>query len=491
MLKAILFYLIIVIWALFQWTGIEIKAQSTLDSLSLEQLTDFAAGQTFLAEEAVFLKKQVAFDFEIFKASLKPQLSGAANLPNFIRTSQDVVQPNGTIAFQSIAYNNSALELAIRQNIAATGGRIAVFSGVQRFDDFDLNIKSYNGFPVRIGFFQPVFGFNSFKWDKKILPVRVNEANKKFQSDIEVVKLQGVQLFSDLLLAYLDLQIAQSNKSSNQALFDIAKERYELGNISYNNLIQLQLELVSAAKNEKLAEQAMVQASAAIYNFLGLNHQGQMVIPAVPEVKDSLIIEVSKAVEEAEANRFETDLFLRSFLEAERDIAAARGTGGLNATISGSFGLTRSASNLGDIYRNPQQEQLLQVQLNIPIWDWGLQRNRVDAAITNQQYILKKINQDKIDFQTQIEQTVLRFQYLRQQLGFTKEIERMASERFEISKQSYVLGAISLTDLTLSQREKDQALREYMNTLSQYWLIYYRIRALTLYDFKNNQKIVN
>ncbi|MEL6124330.1 MAG: TolC family protein, partial [Bacteroidota bacterium] len=51
------------------------------------------------------------------------------------------------------------------------------------------------------------------------------------------------------------------------------------------------------------------------------------------------------------------------------------------------------------------------------------------------------------------------------------------------SRQRYVLGAISITDLTIAQREKDAALRSYIQTLRSYWIAFYTIRRLTAYDF--------
>jgi outer membrane protein TolC len=65
-------------------------------------------------------------------------------------------------------------------------------------------------------------------------------------------------------------------------------------------------------------------------------------------------------------------------------------------------------------------------------------------------------------------------------------MKQLAQERFEIIKESFVLGAISITDLTLAQREKDQTAREYIFTLSQYWQNYYELKTMTLYDFDNN-----
>jgi hypothetical protein len=40
-------------------------------------------------------------------------------------------------------------------------------------------------------------------------------------------------------------------------------------------------------------------------------------------------------------------------------------------------------------------------------------------------------------------------------------------------------------------QEKDQAKRNYIETLRDFWIAYYEIRKLTLYDFENMKAIVS
>ena len=471
------------------FAGVPVRGQINLDTLALEELIGFGREYSVNQAEADWFLRRAELNFHLFNASLKPQLSAFANFPNFLRTSQETVQPDGTIAFQSISYNNSVLGLNLSQVLPGTGGRLFVRSDLQRFDDFNTDKKSYNGVPLRVGIAQPLFGFNPWKWDRQIEPVRFREAQKKHHADSEAVNLEAVERFLVLLQANTNLEIARANKASNKVLYDIAQERYELGNVSYSDLMRLRLELITATKDERRAEREIELASSALYGFLGLNHQNQVIIPVIPEVTDSIVVDHDLAVRQALENRFESFSFQRTMIEADRDLAEAKGTGGFQADLVASFGWTRSGDAIGDVYRNPQQEQLVQVQLNIPILDWGQQKSTVALAQAQKEYLTRTITQDKLDQVTGIQQAVRQFENLQGQLTLTRELQDIARERFEISKESYVLGAISLTDLTLAQREKDQTFREYMDTLSQYWRNYYLLRSLTLYDFKNQQKI--
>lgn len=460
-----------------------------LDTLSLDNLFDYASQQSINGKEAKFDRRSADINFSIYKAGLKTQINGTARLPNYAKTSREIVQPDGTVLFQPITNNNSSIGLQALQNISSTGGTVFLESNLQRFDNLESNEKFYNGAPIRLGISQPIFGFNQLKWDKKLEPMKVKEAQKKYQADMEAIKIDATNLFFNLLVANEDLNIAISNKASNQSIFNIAEERYELGSISQNDLMALKLELISATRNKKRAEQAVRSASSQLYTFLGLSYDHQMIVPKTPEVNAEITIQASRALQEALKNRFEIDAMARSLMEAEMDIAATKGNGGLNADLNASIGLARGATNLEDIYSDPKQEQFVTLSLNIPIIDWGQQKNKVALSRAKRDLVQEQIQQERLALETDIKQLIAQFQNLQEELELVKELKTIAQERFEITKSSYILGAISITDLTLAQREKDQAVREYISTLSLFWSNYYALQSISLYDFKKDQKI--
>ena len=480
-------WLILLLFILSSTTG-RVFGQA-LDTLSLEGFLKLAKQQTIQKEAAVLNFELAQLENQIFKTQLMPQVTLLGNLPNFIKTSSETLQPNGTIAFQSISNNNSFLSLNATQALSSTGGTLFVETNLQRFDDFSSDFTSYNGVPFRLGINQPLFGYNELRWEKKLAPVRLLEAQKQYVSEQETIYFESLPLFFDLLIAQLDVDISTTNATSNQKLFEIATEKFELGNISTSDLKQLELEWIRAKRNKKVAEQSLKQASYAIYAYLGETPDTVSLFPEMPEFFIPIEVDPAIALREARQNRAELDGFIREWLETQQSVALAKGNGGFQASLRASLGFTRSGQSVGDVYQNPQQEQLVQLQLNVPILDWGQQKKRVQLAKTRASFIQKRIEQDKIDFETAIYQVVLQFNNVQEQIAMVTQLRDLALERFEITKESYLLGAISIRELSLSQGEKDQAIREYTNTLSLYWNSYYLLRRLTLYDFVNQQKI--
>lgn len=72
---------------------------------------------------------------------------------------------------------------------------------------------------------------------------------------------------------------------------------------------------------------------------------------------------------------------------------------------------------------------------------------------------------------------------------FAKETETIASERFLMAKQRYILGTISFLEFSNAQQQKDAAVTTYINNLFLYWRGYYLLRRMTLYDFNTHRDL--
>lgn len=483
--------LLVFLWGLFiiyfgPSFSIQLNAQN---SWSFEEVLTLAEDQSIFRHQAAADNKIAKSRWNFYKANLNPGVNLDVLAPNFVKTSREIVQPDGSIAFQSVSQNNSSIGLGIQQQLKATGGTIFLRSQLQRFDDFSLDANQYNGVPFRIGIAQPIFGFNELKWAGQVEPLSLQEADRKYIIDMEDIHLRASIFFFDLLLAQVNEKIAQTNSEVNATLVDIAKNRFELGKISRNELLQLELEYKSAIKNLSAASFQVDFAKGALYTFLGKNENDQLEVSAPDPNTDNLVIDLNKALEEARANRPEVVSFERQKIEAQRDINQAKTDYGIRADLFASFGVARGSQKLSEIYTDAISEQQVQLSISVPILDWGRKKSAVGMAKAQQELIEQQIAQSQLDFDNDIIQAINRWAQLQQEIQLQEEISSVSQERFEISRQRYVLGDISITDLTIAQREKDQAQRNYVNTLRSYWITYYQIRKLTGYDFERNEPI--
>ena len=456
--------------------------------LSLKDVVEMAKGNSIAAKQATTTRETKYWQWRNYKSNYQPQLSLSGNLPGYTKSDIQVLQPNGTILFQPVHNDNSELTLNFSQSITATGATIYGMTQLQRFDDFDRNSVLYNGVPYAIGFSQPLGQYNSLKWDKKIQPLLYNESRQAYIEAQEQIAITATGYFFDLLLAQVNLQIAETNYANTQSILKIANTKFELGKVSKNEILQLQLELLNAKKAVGIAKRDKEIASLTLRSYISEENDTHISL-VVPETISDMSVSADKVLAQAYANRSDAIAFVRRIAEAKRDVAVARGQTGLTASLTANLGSTNTASTIPGVYRSPQTQQLLELTFSIPVLDWGRSKSKIKTADANEQFTEYAVEQDQQTFKQQIVTQVTLFDQMKEQVGLTAEADSIAGEKYEIAKQRYVLGNLSITDLSIAFQENDQAKRDYVAALRDFWGAYYQLRYLSLYDFEKNEKI--
>jgi len=349
------------------YTGIASDAQSrvTLDEV-LQQVKENSLSIQSAQTDVAIAKEGNKF----YKSLLRPSLTLRATLPNFSKTSSPIVQPDGTIAFQSIRQANSSVSLFATQAIAKTGGTLFLNTDFQRFDDFSSEFKTYNGIPVRIGISQPLFGYNPWKYEKDIQPLLLQEAQKNFNTAVESAMSEATSLYFDILIANQNLEIAKTNEQVNEDLLRITEERLVLGKVSKDEKLQLEIELNNAKLAVSQATNELIQAKARLNTFLGSNESKDIEFTE-PNRFAETVINYELLLNSYQNNRPEITEYQRSLAESEQEIAETKADFGFQASLNASIGLARGSEAPSEIYTDPFDEQQFNVSLQVPILDWG------------------------------------------------------------------------------------------------------------------------
>lgn len=456
--------------------------------LTLQQVVEMAKGKSIASRQAATIKETKYWQWRTYKSNYAPQLALNGILPGYNKSFIEVQQPNGTIEFQPVHINNSSLNLSFSQSIAATGGTVFGTTQLQRFDDFDRKNKLYNTVPFGIGYSQPIFQFNPLRWDKQVEPLKYQESKQAFTESMEQIAITASGFFFDLLLAQVNYQIAESNLRNTHDILRIAMEKFDIGKISKNEILQLQLEQLKAEKAAGIAKRDMEIATLNLRTYTGLQNNDRISLQLPPD-RINMQVSADKVLQEAYENRSDAIAFVRRIAEAKRDVAKAKGDNGLNATLTARLGYSQSSATIFKAYTSPQDQQLVQLEFDIPILDWGRSKSRKNTAEANLQFTEYAVEQDKQAFTQEIVTQVTLFDMMEDQLELTAKTDSIATEKFKIAQDRYVLGNLGITDLSIAFQEKDQAKRDYIAALRDFWGAYYELRYLSLYDFEHNQKI--
>ncbi len=132
---------------------------------------------------------------------------------------------------------------------------------------------------------------------------------------------------------------------------------------------------------------------------------------------------------------------------------------------------------------------MVEIGVEIPLLDWGKRRGKVKVAESNRNVTRTRLNQEAQTFRQNLFVLVERYSNQRRQLELAARADTIAARRYATNVETYLTGRISTLDLNDSRTKKDESRREYIQALYEFWLYYYQIRSLTLWDFATSSPI--
>jgi outer membrane protein TolC len=233
----------------------------------------------------------------------------------------------------------------------------------------------------------------------------------------------------------------------------------------------------------------METSALRLKSYIGLNETVNVNL-ILPDEIAQFEINTDEAINYAFQNRAVAIGFDRQRLEAEQEIAWARGQR-FQMNLNAEYGYNNAALMWGDIYSNPNTQALVSLGISVPILDWGRNKARMSMAKANQELTNFTIEQEIINFEQEVFTKVKNFEMLRERIEITKTSDEVADKRYEISFKRYQNGNVTITDLAIAQQEKDRNRRAFIQSLREFWTAYYELRKLTLYDFESQQLLYN
>ena len=481
-LTGVLFMLLLAVSPLF-------SQQRTL-VMTLDDVIETAREQS---QDALIAKHSFLssyWSYRSYKAQLLPSLNLNSTLGQYNRTLSQV--QNSETGEINYVENNSlynSLSLSIDQNIPFTGGNVSVYTSLNRLDQFSpFNEGTWNTQPINIQYTQPIRGFNTLKWEKKIEPKRYEMAKQDYLGQMESITVQATTLFFDLLLAQSALDMARKNHESTEFSYKIANERYAIGMISKSDLLQLNLRLLNNELSISEAELDLRVKLTKLRTYLGYNENVDIEL-VVPEIKSSLTLDYDDVLYRTLTNSsfaLENEI---SILEAQQEVARAKSEVGLQATLHATFGLNQVDERFKNAYMNLLDQEVLGLTLSMPILDWGLSKGRVKVAKSLNDVVEMEVAQKEQEMREDIMFRVLQFNLQSQQCSVSAQADSIGRQRYENTRERFLNGTATVTDLNTAQTEMDDAITNYLNALGNYWKYYYEIRQLALYDYMNDRML--
>lgn len=425
------------------------------------------------------------WEYRSFRANRLPSLNLNLTPARYYRdiTSRYDYENNIDVYRAQQSYYASA-GLDIRQNLDWLGGTLFIESDLSFMRNFGASTFSqYSSVPVKIGYRQDLLGYNAFKWEKRIEPLKYEKVKKELIYNMETVSESAVSYFFDLALAQTEYRLARENLVSADTLYTLGERRFRIAAISQAELLTLKLDLVNARNSLENSRIALKRANASLAAFLGMDRDTRLEVE-LPSLTALRRVDATEALMHARDNSPSILEQRQAVLEARQTVDKTRKENRFSASLNASVGFNQVGDNLRGAYRDLMRQDLVSLSVSIPLVDWGVRKGKLNMALSNLD--VAEIA-ERQQLQTLDEEVTVTVDDYNIQLDLIKSAEEamdLAERAYAQTQQRFMIGKTDLSSMTLASSRRQEASKNYISALKNYWLNYYKLRRLTLFDFE-------
>ncbi len=467
-----------------------LKAQDEIKiKLTLEEAIDLARQQSVEAFRVKNMYLARYWDYRSYIATLRPSLNLNSDLFNYRNTINKRWDPETGEYYAGYKGFTNDLSVSVNQTVPWTGGSIYVRSSLERTQDLTQGVSYFAANPIwRVGISQPLNGYNEMYWTSKIEPMKFEKAKLQYLQGLESLSSVTVSRFFGIVSSQINLDIANNSYANADTLYRIAKGRFEIGTITQDELLDLELSLLNAKINLSKSKMDLKRAQNELNAYLKLD-KDIVIECVVPDKIPSLKLNFEKVYQHAlERNPTLLD-YKQSLLEQDQLVASRKAQNGFDGTLTANFGTIGNAELLPDTYVDPDQSQNVSLNFELPLVDWGRRKGRYLMAKSNREATRAQIEQNLVQFEQDLMVRVMEFNLQEEQVEIAMKADSTAYLGYDITKKRFYIDKVDVIKLNSARASLSSAKRSYISALRSYWSYYFEIRETTLYDFVNNKSL--
>jgi outer membrane protein TolC len=369
----------IVITLLLMFGALKVASQPV--TLTLERTIAIAADSSLEAFRTKNMYLAGYWEYRSYQAARLPSLTLNLTPAQYYRDITRRYDSDADIDVyrsQQSFYASGGLQLM--QNFDLLGGTFFLNSDMGYIRNFGANTYSqYTSIPIRIGYSQDLLGYNQFKWERKIEPLKFEKVKKELLYNMESVSEKATEYFFDMAMAQVEYDMAVENVASTDTLYRTGELRHQIASITKADLLTLQLDAVNARNALQNNDISLKRAMFALASYLNFDKNTKIRL-RLPSHPLSMEIPVDEALTLARENNPDLLELKRKVFEAERDVDKTRKESLFNASFSASVGYNQVANSLSNVYRSPEQQNVIMMSISIPLLDWGVRRGKYNMA---------------------------------------------------------------------------------------------------------------
>ncbi len=385
--------------------------------------------------------------------------------------------------YRSQKFMSSYGSLKLLQNVDFLGGQFYAISELGFLRTFSTN--TYNQFsstPIRIGYSQNLLGYNDFKWERQIEPIKYNISKRAYHYALGEIAELTTTYFFDVLEAKEKLSLAELNKQRTDTLVKLTQIKYASNALLRSDLLTLQITNTEMGNNLALAHSVYNQALSRLLSFLCIDNVREQISVLIPKTLPNQRLNPDTVLHKCKENN---PLYLemqQKILSAHRELDKVKKQRYVDSRFDISVGFNQYSDRFQQAYKELMRQDFISIGITIPLIDWGKRKGNYNIAKSNLELAEVEEKQRLLDLEQEILAKVSDYNIRVDMLKTAEETTLLAKKVVEETILKFKYGANNVESLKNALIQEQQANTQYISMLKTCWLDYMNICKETLHS---------
>lgn len=446
-----------------------------------------------MAQKIKLAHENTLLGFENYKKGFLPSVSFSLNPVSFNRSLRLMQRPDdGSYSHVADYSNSSNAGITIQQKIGITGGVLSMNTNLSVLTEFSTQRNSFSTTPLSVNYSQQlVGGYYTYKKMRDMQRIKVINSAKQYCSDMADMQTQALNLFLELFLADITRKLALRNISISDTLLVAGKVLWQNGYFTEYEYKQVELQ---ANNNQYVYENALKEywkSLRQLWAFLGDKEGNDSVDVITPEFSLPLSVDYDIAEKYAQKNSPFALSQETKRMEAEQALFNAKLSNRFNGSVNLNYGLNQYADRFSDAYRSPDYSQGVAIGFQIPIFQWGISRNKIRMAKNVYRNSMLELEEARIEFENGLKDEISAYNHDVKLYFLSERSYHLSGEQYKMLSRKFQLGKVSVYELTSAQQELYESMKKYYYSIRSVWNSFFALRKVTLYDFRKQAELMD
>jgi outer membrane protein len=485
-------YLFIRIFCLFALFGLAGFHTSGQQALTLERALQEAEVNSPSIKQSLLNLERYQKNLEAQRAALKSKFSLNVAPIDYTNTRRFDSRFSEWYTNESFASNAT---FRVEQPILVTDGTLSLInrfgwqSSTAVFQGQDPTTSERFTNNLYVNYNQPLFTYNRLKLQLKELELSFENANISYAMQRLNMERSVTQFFYNVYMAQMNLSIAREELTNTEKSYEIIKNKVDAGLAAREELYQAELNLATANSGLQNSQVNFENAKDQLKMYLGLDLFEDILVYADVEAVP-VPVDLNKAIENGLKSRMELRQREIEVESSQFDMIRTKAMNEFSGSMNLAFGIIGDNEKLTGIFDQPTKNPQVQISFNIPLFDWGERKARIQAQEAAIKSTELNLDEQKKEIIIDIRQVFRNLQNQLNQIEIAKQSERNAQLTYEINLERYQNGDLTGMDLSLYQNQLSSRKLAYAQALLNYKIELLNLKIQSLYDFEKNQPVI-